>query len=238
MLLLKRTERKKNNRSRGSLLEKIKLTSISSFSLILSCLYFMACQDYSRNSRTYANVGIAVGKNDASRDVHSYANHDQIRVSHVHLDLDINFDRKTLKGSATLTLERIIAGNYPLTLDTHELKIIKAESSSDGSVYTPARFNLGIPDKILGAPLTIQLSEKASKVRIEYETSPTASGVQWLTPRQTAGKKHPYMFTQSEAIHARSWIPLQDSPAVRITYSAIIRTPRNLRAVMSAELTQ
>src|SRR5262249_56128945 len=88
--------------------------------------------------------------------------------------------------------------------------------------------------KTLGAPLSVQLLPTTTKVAIEYETSPNASGVQWLEPAQTAGKKYPYVFTQSEAIHARSWIPLQDSPAVRVTYTANIRTPKGLRAVMSA----
>src|SRR5262249_58416262 len=88
--------------------------------------------------------------------------------------------------------------------------------------------------KTLGAPLSVQLLPTTTKVRIEYETSPTASGVQWLEPAQTAGKKYPYVFTQSESIHARSWIPLQDSPGVRMTYTANIRTPKELRAVMSA----
>jgi len=195
----------------------------------------MACQDYSRNNRSIANAGSAVDKNDASRDVHSYANPEQIRVSHVHLDLDVDFDRKILRGSSTLTLQWISAGSNQLKLDTRDLKIIKAEASSDGTVFTSVRFVPGPVDKILGAPLFIILDQKVSKVRIEYETSPNASGVQWLNPQQTAGKKLPYMFTQSQAIHARSWIPLQDSPAVRITYSANIRTPKSLRAVMSAK---
>src|SRR5207249_4743589 len=120
-------------------------------------------------------------------------------------------------------------------LDTRDLKIFKAEASSDGKNFTPTQFTLGEVDKILGAPLTIQLPAQTSHVRIEYESSPQASGVQWLEPVQTAGKKYPYVFTQSEAIHARSWIPLQDSPGVRVTYNAVIRTPRALHAVMSAE---
>ncbi|HYE73184.1 MAG TPA: M1 family metallopeptidase, partial [Blastocatellia bacterium] len=90
-------------------------------------------------------------------------------------------------------------------------------------------------DKILGAPLTIQLSPDATRVRVDYETDQNASGLQWLDAAQTAGKKQPYLFTQSQAIHARSWIPCQDSPAVRVTYTAHIKTPNTVRAVMSAE---
>src|SRR5687768_16204949 len=170
----------------------------------------------------------------AAQDSHSYANPSAVRVRHVDLDWDVLFDQKMLKGTSTLTIERT-SPTEPLILDTRDLKIEKVETSVNGLNYAPATFTVGTSDKILGAPLTIPLPARATRVRIHYSTSPGASGLQWLAPPQTAGKKDPFMFTQSQAIHARSWIPLQDTPAVRVTYNARVRTPRNLLAVMSAE---
>lgn len=179
-------------------------------------------------------VLMAFNLNIAAQDVHSYANPAAVRVRHVDLDWEVLFDQKALKGATTLTVERT-SQTEPLILDTRDLKIERVETSVNGSVYTPGTFTLGTSDKILGAPLTIPLPARATRVRIHYSTSPDASGLQWLTPAQTAGKKEPFMFTQSQAIHARSWIPLQDTPAVRVTYNARVRTPRNLLAVMSAQ---
>ena len=172
--------------------------------------------------------------NVAAQDYHSYANPSAVRVRHVDLDWDVLFDQKILKGTVTLTIERT-SQTEPLILDTRDLKIETVETSVNGQNFTPGTFTVGTSDKFLGAPLTIPLPARATRVRVQYSTSPGASGLQWLTPAQTAGKKDPFMFTQSQAIHARSWIPLQDTPAVRVTYNARVRTPRNLLAVMSAE---
>ncbi len=179
-------------------------------------------------------VLLALAINIAAQDSHSYANPSAVRVRHVDLDWDVLFDQKILKGATTLTVERT-SQTEPLILDTRDLKIERVETSVNGLSYTPATFTVGTSDKILGAPLTIPLPAGVTRVRIHYSTSPGASGLQWLEPAQTAGKKDPFMFTQSQAIHARSWIPLQDTPAVRVTYNARVRTPRNLLAVMSAE---
>ncbi len=174
-------------------------------------------------------------RSSTARDIHSFANADQARVRHIDLDWDVLFDQKILRGSATLTIERLDPQARTLVLDTRALKIAKVEISADGKKFTETTFHSGDTDAILGAPLTIDIADKATRIRIEYETSPEASGLQWLDAAQTAGKKHPFVFTQSQAIHARSWIPLQDTPSVRITYTARVRTPRALRAVMSAE---
>jgi leukotriene-A4 hydrolase len=176
------------------------------------------------------------GDMSSVKDVHSYSNPQEIRVRRLDLDLTVDFPAKVLRGTATLGFERLAQGSRaPLVLDTRALVISKVEASGDGKTFTETQFALGPTDAVLGAPLTIQLPADADRVRINYETSPGASGLQWLDPQQTAGKRYPFIFTQSEAIHARSWIPTQDTPQVRVTYTARVRTPPELLAVMSAE---
>lgn len=184
------------------------------------------------NAQPNGRGGMAIKMAD---DVHSYANPQQAKVTHVDLDWTVLFDQKIIKGSATLSFQRPPdAVNSPLILDTRDLNIEKVETSVNGTTFKLTTFQLGTADNILGASLTIQLPPNAKKVRVFYSTSPNASGLQWLSPEQTAGKKTPYMFSQAQAIHARSFIPLQDSPQIRITYSARVRTPKGLLAVMSA----
>jgi len=169
-------------------------------------------------------------------DVHSYSNPQQVVVRHADLDWTVLLDRKMLRGHADFLIDRPIGSTEPLILDTRDLTIVAVSTSVSNAGRLPAQFTLGTPDKLLGAPLKIELPAGPVKnVRIEYETSPAASGLQWMEASQTAGKKSPFMFTQSQAIHARSWIPIQDSPQVRMTYTAKVRVPAGLMAVMSAE---
>lgn len=169
------------------------------------------------------------------RDVHSFANPEHMRVKHVDLDIVTDFDAHSIRGTATLKVERTSRERkQPLVLDTRGLKIENVDSSVDGKAFVQADFKLGNADPLLGQALTIQIPEAVQVVRIKYATGPNAAALQWLSPAQTAGKKLSLLFTQSQAIDARSWIPLQDSPGVRITYTARVRTPKDLLAVMSA----
>ena len=170
----------------------------------------------------------------ARRDIHSYANVDEARVTHVELDLTVVFEAQRLRGSALLSFDRVRDDAGTLVLDTRDLTIAAVESWSATGGFDAATYSLADPDPVLGAALTVVLPPEATRVRVTYETAPAASGLQWLAPAQTAGREHPFMFTQSQAIHARSWIPLQDTPAVRTTYGARVRTPAGLRAAMSA----
>lgn len=166
---------------------------------------------------------------DPARDYHSFANADQVVIDHMVLDLDVDFERKVLSGEARYRLERLDEEVSELVLDTRALTI---ESVSAGG--QALEYSMGEEDEALGTPLIVTLPEGVNELTVRYRTSPAASGVQWLDPVQTAGGEHPFLFTQSQAIHARSWIPLQDTPQVRFTYKATIRTPEALRAVMSA----
>src|SRR5262249_44756578 len=139
-------------------------------------------------------------------DKHSYANTDAFKTTHLTLDLTADFARKRLAGHADLTLDRLQPQARELVLDTRTLDIKKVELLRAKPVAL--EYALGATDKTLGTPLRITLppdvNDKRITVRVTYETSPEASGLLWLTPPQTAGKKHPFLFSQSQAIHARS----------------------------------
>jgi len=96
-------------------------------------------------------------------------------------------------------------------------------------------FVLAPVDKVFGSKLTIEAPAQPTKVEISYHTAPTASGLQWLEPSMTEGKQLPFMFSQSQAIHARSWVPLQDTPSVRFTYSAHVTSRPDVMVLMSAD---
>jgi aminopeptidase N len=165
-----------------------------------------------------------------ARDNHSYAQPAIARVTHVDLDLTADFTAHTLGGTAALDVQTAADGNT-LTLDTGGLNI---ESVTD-QAGTALAWTLGTVDKVLGAPLRIELGA-ARRVVVHYRTSADAPALQWLTPAQTAGKKLPYLFNQSEPILTRTWIPTQDSPGIRQTWSARVVAPAALTVVMSAEM--
>ena len=175
----------------------------------------------------------------ATRDPHSNADPSQYLVRHAALDLETDFSAHRLRGAVDLTVERIAPTADWLSLDTRGLEIEAVGLRDDAGAVTPLEHRLGPPDPILGRALEIHMPAPAGAtprqvVRVEYSTGPDATALQWLAPEQTAGRAQPFLYTQSQPVYARSWIPVQDSPGIRFTYEARIRTPPGLRAVMSA----
>ncbi|NJM25437.1 MAG: M1 family metallopeptidase, partial [Bacteroidia bacterium] len=163
------------------------------------------------------------------QDPHSFARPQQVRVTHLDWTANVDFASRTIKATAAWTLASH-NGSAPLVLDTRGLHIHKVWlNDSEGTTYKLADFH-----PLMGQALVIDVNADTAKVCIEYTTSPEAEALQWLTPQQTFGKEHPFLFTQSQAILARSWIPCQDSPGVRFTYDAEVTVPTGLLALMSA----
>jgi len=168
-------------------------------------------------------------------DPHSFSKPEDAVVKHLALDLNVDFEKKILSGSATLTVE-LKNNSSKVILDTRDLNIEKVTLTDGGE----AKFALGETVKYLGQSLTIALPTSNFELQtlnftIFYSTKPDAAALQWLEPSQTAGKKLPFLFTQSQAILARTWVPIQDSPGIRFTYSATVKVPKGMLTVMSAE---
>lgn len=172
-----------------------------------------------------------VAETEVEQDPHSFSEPQNAVVKHLDLKLKVDFDQKSLSGIAVWTIENT-AGTDEIVFDAKGLEISKItlDESQEETFFV-----LGDEEEFLGQALSVQIKPQTTKVYIYYKTGKDAAALQWLNPQQTAGKKQPFLFTQSQAILARSWIPCQDSPSIRFTYNADIEVPKELLALMSAE---
>ena len=184
---------------------------------------------------------------DGVHDVHSHARPQEVRVDQMGLRLAVSFDERVLDGSVVLAISRASL-DAPLRLDTRALEVASVEVAArapesalgdllDERTWTSTTWTLDVADPILGRALVVELppDPAVDLVRVHYRTSPEASGLQWLEPRQTADGTHPFLYSQSQAIHGRSWIPCQDTPGVRASYVAEIEVAAPSTALMAAE---
>lgn len=195
--------------------------------IVLAALILTACAAADRAGPAREVAPILTGA--AARDAHSFARPEIARVTHVALDLDADFDARRMAGTATLDIEAA-PGATEIILDSKGLEI-EAITDAAGARLEHA---FGAGDEARGRPLTVRIGA-ARRIVIRYRSGPDAGALQWLTPEQTAGKRHPYLLSQGQAILNRSWIPTQDSPGIRQTWEARITAPETLKVVMSGE---
>ena len=164
-----------------------------------------------------------------AKDVLSYAEAQIARVTHVDLDLTADFDAKVMRGTAALDILAAPDARR-IVLDDKDLVITKITDARG----RPLKWSVGASDDYKGAPLTVEIGT-ARRIVITYRSAADARALGWLAPALTAGKTKPYLFSQGESINNRSWIPTQDSPGIRQSWTATITVPTGLVAAMSAE---
>ncbi len=204
-----------------------------SFSILLVLLILSACsgasnKDTDTTGKTEKNVPIL---SQIPTDEHSYSNINEIRTKHLALELDINFENKTIYGVARHSM--INNGADTAIFDIKALKIQRVTVGKKGA-EKEANYVIGLEDALLGAPLKISIPKNTADINIYYQTTENTEAIDWLPASLTNGKKHPYLYTQGQAILTRTWIPVQCTPAIRITYSADVKVPKELMALMSA----
>lgn len=204
------------------------MTKFSGVLILLLCS-LIGCKNNTKLANDEGN-GATEAQSKKVVDAHSFSNPEDVAVSHMHLDLKVDFATRTLAGSVRLDLNRKTDASV-LHLDCRQITIDKIVLDNGSE----ATYLLSEDVEYFGQDLAINLADKTKSLTIYYQTSSEAEALQWLKPEQTAGGKHPFLFSQSQAILARTWVPCQDSPGVKFTYSATITTDPNLIALMSAE---
>lgn len=173
-----------------------------------------------------------VSGNVAIEDAHSFSNTDKIHTTHIDLELDVNFENKTIYGVARHTMERLKDTDTAI-FDINGPEIQKVTLGKKGHEVETG-FIIGDTVEYIGQPLSVKIDKDTKYINIYYKTTENAGALDWLDPSLTAGKKHPYLYTQGQAVLTRTWIPVQGTPANRVTYSADVTVPKDLMALMSA----
>lgn len=197
------------------------------FLLALSVLTLNACKSESKKEESTEKAAEEMIQFD---DKHTFAIPSEAVIKHLDWKANVDFESKVIIATATYKIETS-SNATKIVFDTKDSLDVSAVRV-DGQ---DAEFSFGTYDEFLGTPLTVQISSTAKEVSIDYKTNPSASAVQWLSPQQTANKTAPFLFTQSQAILARSWFPIQDGPGIRFTYNAEVTVPAGMIALMSAE---
>jgi leukotriene-A4 hydrolase len=163
---------------------------------------------------------------NAPRDPNTLSNYNKWRTTHTAATFDVVFAEQRLKGSVSLQLQSITdAGTDEIILDSSYLDIAQVQVNDE-----LAKWDLLPRLEPYGEALKIYLDKavprgQALTVSIAVSTTKSCTALQWLTPAQTASKRQPYMFSQCQAIHARSIFPCQDTPDVKSTFDFNITSP-------------
>lgn len=206
----------------------MKMLRIKSF--ILLTVVLLACNSPEVESNSNDNENLKESIQMDYTDHHSFSKPDEAVVKHLDWKAKVDFEKKIISATATYNIENL-KGVDTIHLDSRNIIIKEVRRDDKEGVLGYILHNT---NSFLGSRVSIPISKETKTISIDYETMEGADALQFLDPVQTAGKKHPFLFTQSQAILARTWLPSQDGPGVRFTYEAEVSVPSGMLALMSA----
>mmetsp|Transcript_796 Transcript_796/g.662 ORF Transcript_796/g.662 Transcript_796/m.662 type:complete len:645 (+) Transcript_796:7-1941(+) len=173
-------------------------------------------------------------------DESSFSNIDEVETTHFELEIDLDFKQNLIHGHQTLYMKTKKFGISKIRLDISGLEILNVSNENgrrlDFKINSSVKQELG-QELVIGIPTSVFPRSNVVLI-IDYITSKNPSAVSWLTKEQTTGKILPFMYTQCEPIHCRSLAPLQDTPAIKSTFSLLTKSPRDIIVRASGNVTE
>jgi leukotriene-A4 hydrolase len=172
------------------------------------------------------------------KDFSSLSNYHEVTITHIKLKWNVDFGAQIFSGSVEHSMKVLADGTKEVHFDSSHIHILEEGIVINNSI--PAKFRVEDPHEVLGSrivveiPIDLRQKDTTFTIRFLYAIDPAASAVQWLPASATQGGEFPFVFTQSQAIHARSLLPCMDSPAVKATYAATVAAPKWCTVLMSA----
>lgn len=181
----------------------------------------------SKSQPTRRRFSLTTAAMAGHRDPNTLSNYDAWRTRHTTANFTVDFAGKCLRGSVVLELvSQTDAASKEIVLDSSHVDVSAVRLDANPST----KWEVGPRTEPNGSPLRVAVPEGAArgsevKLEIELATTGECTALQWLTPAQTTSGKAPFMFSQAQAVHARSLFPCQDTPDVKSTYDFNITSP-------------
>ncbi|RLV94466.1 Leukotriene A-4 hydrolase [Spathaspora sp. JA1] len=165
-----------------------------------------------------ANTSLVERINSRSHELDpcTQSNYTQFQIKHTNLTLEVDFEKKVLTGTVEYDLINKNKSDSVI-LDTASLDILEVKVNSKA---TPFELAPAVP--IYGSALSIAIPPTTDNVKIEidFRTTSKCTAIQFI-----AGDTGPYVFSQCQAIHARSLFPCFDTPGSKSPYTFTAKSP-------------
>jgi aminopeptidase N len=136
-------------------------------------------------------------------------------LEHIALDLALDVPKRSVEGTATLTVRRVDAKARKLRLDAiaFEIAEVRVAGKAAEHEYDDATLSIDVP------------AAERFDVVVRYRVTPKR-GLYFLEPDEHVRERPRQVWTQCQDEDARYWFPCHDKPHVKQTTELCVRVPK------------